>query len=530
MHRKIIVRGQECREALLRGVKEVVALVGATIGPKGRNSIIYRKYKSPIITNDGVTIARHIYLNDPIEDLGAQVLVETAMKTNELAGDGTSTSVVIGGAIVENSFATLKKGGDGVLQGRIDAMDLFRSINASKDKVIEMLDGMKKKTTKKELTNIISTSLENEEFGKQIAEIIWKIGANGHIDVLDNWSTKYGIELDITEGMKFFGTFATPYAMTDFKRKEAVYKNAKVLVTNHHIESVPQLKKVIEALQKEGKRQLVVFSEKFSDDVLKAINGAMQAAAQGHNDVFKILPVKVPALTSEELEDLAVYCNAKFVDRKAGHELVETTLNDLGSVEKVIADMDEVIVMGGEGDASQRIEILQEQMEQEKDTMFKEKLRKRIASLSAGIGVIRVGASTEQERTYLKYKIEDAVYAAKAALEDGYVPGGGIALKQIAEKLGKDDPLYEALMAPYNRIQENAGGELEIADTVIDPVKVTKYAVQNAVSAASTLITTESAITEERETVLDLFEKQVRGQAEEDFRTYGENRGKKYDD
>jgi len=324
--------------------------------------------------------------------------------------------------------------------------------------------------------------------------------------------------------MRFLGTYATPYLAQSSDQKEALWNDTLVLVTNQHVETISVFKELLSEMKAAGKLRLVIiggFSEGaagFSREVVSAIAQSMQAAAKGA-EVIQILAVKAPSLTSVELEDVAVYCNAKFIDKALGMELRDVRMVHLGHATKIAVDEDDVTVVGGAGDPTQRIAVLKEQIEREKDAMFEEKTKRRIASLSSGVGIIRVGAATEQERTYLKHKLEDAVNAAKAAMEEGTVQGGGLALKYVAEALGREHILYEALMAPYKRIQDNAGFVVEIDDTVLDSYKVVRVGFENACSAAAALITCDAGIAVRRQTLFDIWEqKMVTRDEHNDFR------------
>jgi chaperonin GroEL len=513
MIEKIIARDDEWIEKAERGVKAMGGLVGSTLGPSGRNVIIYRKYKAPMITNDGVTVARETYLEDEVEDLAAQVLVEISMKTNEQAGDGTTGSVVQATALALSCYDKIKKAGFG---GGNDAMSLFRQIMAERPKVVEALKEMAQKVGPEELRNIITTSLENREFAEKIAEMIEAVGENGYVSVEDNWDTQYGIETETTLGMKFLGTYSSAY-MVNAPRKEAIWKDSAVLLTNENIESMGALEKsFVTSFIKTGKRSLILIASKFETPAIKAFAQAIQQARQGE-DFVKVLAIKAPSLTTEEFQDIAAFTGAVFYDSKLGGSVKDAKLEGLGYVEKAVVNEDDVVLTGGKGDITSRLETLQGQVESEKDTMFKNKMKKRIASLSSGVGIIRVGAQTEQERTYMKHKIEDAVHAARAALKEGYVPGAGKALASIADKLGPDSVLYAMLKAPSTKIEENAGGTLEVPDWVIDPVKVIRLSFENACSAAGALISSGSGVTEKRKNLLDLLSKQIL-EEEEDFR------------
>lgn len=515
MEHKIIRSGKIATTKFLKGVEKVDEMVGGTLGPAGRNRIIQRKYRSPLVTNDGVTIARHLLLEDETEDLAAQVMVEIAMKTNETAGDGTTSSIVEAAALIKsliekiNGNKEMEAFGDTV----VNPMLLAKEIRKELPKVLELLKAQSIPCEGELLNNIISTSLEDLEYGKTLGELLRDVGIDGYVSIEDNWATKYGIDTELTKGMRFLGSYASPYLSTEHNKREAIFEDSFVLVTNEKLEMPSILKKLIEELQNSGKNRLVIIgghsenTNPFSKEFVAGLARVMNAAAAGNTKVIQILGVKAPTLTSEELEDVAAYCGALFFNKNLGHELKNATMKNLGFAKKIIVTEDDVNIIGGVGIADERIAVLKEQLTMEKDTMFKEKMKKRIASLSSGVGIVRVGAATEQERTYLKYKLEDAVHAAKAAMEEGIVPGGGLALKKIADELGEDHILYPALMAPYLRIRSNAGGDIEVADTVIDPLKVVRLAFTNAISAASTLITCDGAIADRRLSVMDYFEK-----------------------
>jgi chaperonin GroEL len=512
MEVKIIKSGDEAVDKFIKGIEIVDKMVGDTLGPAGRNRIISRKYRSPLVTNDGVTVARNIVLDDEIEDMAAQTLVEIAMKTNEVAGDGTTTSVVAGAALAINTFKRLKKDNEqAVFQAAsVSPITYAKEIWAELPKVLKMLKDQAVPVEGDMLDQVIATSLENLEYGVTLGELFRQVGKDGYISTEDNWGTKYGIDTEVTRGMRFLGTYASPYLATERNQKEAVWENTHVLVCNQRIEKPATLAKLIKEMDTAKLGKLVIiagFSEgtnPYSKEFIEGLAKVMQAA-QVNPNIIKILAIKAPTLTSNELEDVAVFTDARFIDKTKGDKLTEVSLRDCGFAAKIVVTEDDVNIIGGRGNTEERIAILKGQMEIEKDAMFLEKLKRRIASLSAGVGIIRVGAPTEQERTYLKYKLEDAVNAAKAALEEGIVPGAGIALMRIADELGAEHILYPALMAPYDRIRSNAGGELEVPDTIVDPHKVVRLAFTNACSAAAALISTDGGIADRRQTVFDSF-------------------------
>lgn len=497
---KTLVRGQEAREKILNGVNVVDEVVGGTLGPSGRNVLIQQKYRSPAVYNDGVTIARHISLEDQTEDLGAQILVEAALKSNETVGDGTTTTVVLAAEVIRQCFERIGKDDlDPVLGGaKANPMALFREIQSEKDKVLKILESKSRKLEKDELINVVTTSLEDKNLAKMVVEMIEKLGKDAHISVVDNWATKYDITPETITGFRDYGTYCTPYCINTEKR-EAIWEGTPVLVFNHQMQSVHVLANLLKKLREQGIMKLAIFSSgdgqpAFDEPVIKQIAITNLQAAKGNSEAMRILGVKVPSMTTEQLTDLACFTDSHFFNKKLGEELKDTNIEHLGFAEKIVVNEDEFVILGGRGNTEQRIQNLQKEVEAEKDIMFKNKLERRIASLSSGVGIIRVGAPTEPEREYLRLKLEDAVNAAKAALEEGVVKGGGECFREIAEELGESSILYTALKRPYERIRENHGGDLAISDDVLDPTKVERLALINACSAAGTLITSEAAI------------------------------------
>lgn len=516
MEVKILESGQRAVDKFLEGVRQVDEMVGGTLGPSGRNRIIQRKYRSPLVTNDGVTIARHMIIKDEVADLAAQVLVEIAMKTNETVGDGTTSSIVIAAALIKDALMAVKEGSHLSAFGgsSVNVMEVARAMKRELPKVLDLLKKQQVMLEGNMLDDVIATSLEDLEYGKTLGELMRTVGVDGYVSIEDNWATKYGIDTEITKGMRFLGTYASPYLATERNAKESIFEDAYILVTNEKIETPTVLSKLIKEMEEKKKRRLVIIgghsenTNPYSKEFIAGVARVMQQAAKGV-DMIQILAVKAPTLTSTELEDVAAYTNALFFDKNLGHELKNACMENLGFAQRVVVNEDDVHIIGGAGLPEERIAVLKEQLDIEKDTMFAEKLKRRIASLSSGVGIIRVGAATEQERTYLKYKLEDAVHAARAAMEEGIVPGGGLALQAIADELGKEHVLYAALVAPYLRIRENAGGEIKVPTNIVDPHKVVRLALTNAVSAAATLITCDGAIAEQKLTVLDYFEKKL---------------------
>ena len=501
---KRILIDQQARDALKRGIDLVAKVVGGTLGPAGQNVVIEAKglgwgrARAPVITNDGVSIARQIVLEDEIEDMGAQSLIDVAIKTNEMVGDGTTTSVVLAHAIIDKIFKKLDEE-KLLLKGSTNVRDFYRQVNESCAKVVEKLKTMAKPIKeKKDIENVAMISLANEKLGRIVADMVHKIGKDGLITVEEGYG--YETKTELVSGMKFVGSYLDEQLMTN-PRKEAVLKDPIILVMNGRIEEQPKLKSVCDWLLKNQKKELVVICESYSKEispfvVLNKIKG-----------VFYCLAVKAPALTTSQLEDVAIYTGAKFIDQNQGMNLEHLEMIDLGRAEKIVVDKDDTFIVKGKGNKKaieERIEKLKvERDEVEKTDMFKKKIDKRIASLASGVGLIEVAAKSDAETEYLLRKVEDSVLACKAAMEEGIVKGGGLALKEINDELPKDDILKDILTKPYEKIQENAGGQLEIGENVIDPVKVVRVALENACSMAGIFITVQGAIAWKKGKIVD---------------------------
>jgi len=524
MWKKIIVNGVEAQKKFLKGIEVVDKMVGDTLGPSGRNRLLPMKYKSPWVINDGMEIARRIVLDDPIEDLAAQTIIEVSQRTAEQAGDGTTGSVVIASEIARHCLGKMiKEGNEPTFLGssKSNPMQMWRDIQSEKDKAVEILKTKFSKELKdKDLDNIISTSLENLEYGQTLGKLLREIGIDGYVSVEDNWATKYGITTEMTTGMRFLGKMASPYLANTSNGKEAIWEESHILVTNHKIEHENEIKPLLEDLIKNNIRKVIIISgysegeSGYSKRVIEmlareCVASRMQKEGKitSNNPLFEILAIKAPSLTSSELEDVSTFVGATFIDKNLGIQMQSVRTESLGFAKKISVTEDEVNLIGGKGDVKDRIEVLKKQIELEKDVMFQEKLKRRVASLASGVGIIRVGAQTESERAYLKEKLKDAVSAAKVAQQEGYVKGGGQTLAEIAKILGKDSILYTALKAPFERIQKNAGVVLDIPKTVVDPTKVIRLALENACSGAGMLITSDGAIADQKLTYGDFLEK-----------------------
>lgn len=477
----------DARTKLKRGIDVVADAVSATIGPSGRNAIIGRPYQTPLITNDGVTIAREITLEDEIEQLGVEIVQQAAKLSNDKAGDGTTTTTVILKHLIDTVYEKLNQPTT-LIQTEVDVMVIKREIEDACLKVLTELDKIKKPIkTKEDLIKAATISVESKDLGEKIAEMIWELGEDALVTV--EMYQGSDIDFSITEGAEIKSGMVSPYFANN--GEQAVYENPNILITNEKIEHTKQIQSIINQLNQNGSSNLIIICDAFEKNVLLPL-------VQTHMTTpFKFLLIKSPQFGQlEYLEDIALLTGTQVINKEKGMRLEDTLITQLGSCKKIVADKDKTLLIGIKKAPK---ELIKELKAKKPESLFdKEKLQKRVAFLSSAMGMIRVGAESETEKEYLKLKIDDAVYATKAALEDGYVQGGGIALKTVAENIG-DTILTKALNAPYTQIQKNAGGNLVIGEDIIDPVKVTKNAVQNACSVAKIFLTTEIAIADKRE-------------------------------
>ncbi len=531
---KQIVFGDQARLRLKAGIDRVADAVRITIGPKGRNVVFDKGYGAPTITNDGVSIAKEITLADKIENMGAEIVKDVASKTNDAAGDGTTTAVVLAQAISEAGFRKTTLG--------VNAMGVRLGIEAATKAAVEVLRGMAKPIKDKhEIKQVATISAESEEFGTIIAEAIDKVGKDGVVTVEESQS--FGVESELVEGMQFDKGYVSPYMITDADRMEAEYHDPLILITDKKISSIKDILPLLEKLAQTGKKELVIIAEDIDGEALATL------VVNKLRGIFHTLAVKAPGFgdrRKEMLRDIAILTGAQVVSEEVGMKLENVTLSDLGQARRVIASKDTTTIVGGKGkktDIEDRIGQIKKEIEVSDSNYDKEKLRERLGKLSGGVAVIRVGAATESEMKYKKLKIEDAVEATKAAIEEGIVAGGGAALIRVATKLaGKKLPpsspdiahefsvgveiLLKALESPLRQIAINAGKEdgsvvVEavkkstgtagydanadkiiddmFAAGIIDPVKVTRTGLERAASAAAILLTTEVAISDEPE-------------------------------
>lgn len=525
---KKVIFDQDVRNAMKRGVDIVADAVKVTIGPKGRNVALGKSWGGPTITNDGVSIAKEITLADKFEDMGASIVKEVATKTNDKAGDGTTTAVVLTQAIVHEGLKRTALGAN--------AMMVRRGIEqAAKDAVAELKKMSREIKGKNDIRQVATISAESEELGTNIADIVEKVGKDGVVTVEESQSI--GIETDYVEGMEFDKGYVSAYLITNPERMEAEAKDAPILVTDKKISTVKDILPLLEKIAASGKRDLVIIADDVDGEALATF--IVNKLKGG----FNVLAVKAPGYgdrKKEMLADIATTIGAQVITEDLGLSLEKAELAMLGKATRVVATKDSTVIVGGKGKKSvidERVAQLKKQLETTDSKYDKEKISERIAKLTGGVAVIRVGAATETEMKYLKDKIEDAVNATKAAIAEGIVPGGGAALAKVAEKLNKKlDPkahdeytvgyriLTSALGAPLLQIAHNAGREdaavvlqevvkkggsfgfdasaesveATIVDMyeagIIDPVKVTRSGVENAASAAAVLLTTEAAV------------------------------------
>ncbi|KND48757.1 MAG: chaperonin GroL [Parcubacteria bacterium C7867-005] len=534
---KQIIFNEDARNALKRGVDKVADAIRITIGPRGRNVVIDRGYGSPTITNDGVTIAKGITLPDKFENMGAEIVKEVAQKTNDIAGDGTTTSVVLTQALINLGFQKTMMGAN--------PMGVKLGIEEATKDTVSFLRAMAKPIkTDEEIRQVATISAESEEIGRIIADTIKKVGKDGVVTVEE--SQTLGIDSEIVEGIQFDKGYISHYMVTNTDRMEAEYKDPGILVTDKKISSIKDILPLLEKLAESGKKDLVIIAEDVEGEALTTF--VVNKLRGG----FNVLAVKAPGYGDrkrEGLEDIAVMVGARVVSDDIDIKFENIGLDVLGKANRIVSTKDNTIIVGGKGkkvDIEKRIKSIKAQIEVTKSKFDLEKLNERLAKLSGGVAVIRVGAATETEMRYLKLKIEDAVNATRAAIDEGIVPGGGAALVKISKKIEgkfKDSDhskkahiniqsgefalgylaLVEALREPLRQIAKNAGKEPGVVLSevlkgsnnsgydaltdsfvddmfrvgIIDPVKVTRSAIENASSAASILLTTEVAITEE---------------------------------
>ena len=495
MKKTKVVVGSKVPEIILTGVNIVYDAVKLTLGPKGGNALLYGIYGgSPRITNDGVTIAECIEPKDELVNQVAQSFKEACKKTNEKAGDATTTTTVIAGALANNVLGKVSNTG---LIGKQKSSDVMQIRKDLMDAVIPVVEEIKKRAIKvtslEDLEKIATVSVENEQLGKTIAAIVYQIGIDGFVDVQEGYNGM--IEHEVIEGMRFPAKVSAKAFVNNPAKYEMVVQDAPVLVTNYAIDNINEIVAVINTV---GFKKMAILAPSFADQVLVEFVKAAKEA-----NIF-IFPVKVPALRTEQFEDVCAYFGATFINKDNGVQLKATNATHFGFVDKlVVKDIDareDAIAIGGKGSKSEvvvnRIKDLRDAISATKVASHRKLIERRIASLASAVAVVKVGAISDAETKYLKLKVEDAVYACKGALEEGYVKGGGLCLKEIAESLTQTI-LTDALIAPHKQILENAGvDEMNIPDYVIDNAKAVRLAVEHAVSVVAHLVTTKIIVAE----------------------------------
>jgi chaperonin GroEL len=524
---KLIAFDEEARRALERGMNKLADAVRVTLGPKGRNVVLDKKWGAPTITNDGVSIAKDIDLEDPFERIGAELVKEVAKKTDDVAGDGTTTATVLAWAMVREGLKNVAAGAN--------PMSLKKGIEAAVEAAVaSLVDLSKPADTKEQIAQVASISAADNEIGQMIADAIDKVGKDGVITVEESQS--FGMDMDLVEGMRFDKGYIAPYFATDVERQEAVLENAYVLLVSSKISSVRDVLPVLEKVMQSG-RPLLIIAEDVDGEALATL------VVNKIRGTFKSVAVKAPGFGERRkamLQDIAILTGATVISEEIGLKLETATLELLGTARKVVVTKDETTIVEGAGsdaDIKGRISQIKAEIENTESDYDREKLQERLAKLSGGVAVIKVGAATEVELKEKKHRIEDAVSTTKAAIEEGVVPGGGVALLrsqsrilEAAEKLSGDEQtgarlVAKAVEAPLNQIAVNAGleggvivdkvrhltkateglnaetGEYEdlLKAGVIDAAKVTRSALQNAASIAALFLTTECVIVDKPE-------------------------------
>jgi chaperonin GroEL len=526
MSKKIIKFGTEARKAIQEGVNTVVKAVQTSYGPLGRTSII-EGYGDPQVTNDGVTIAKAIELEGP-EQMGVKLAQQAASKTNDIAGDGTSLTTVLTGAFVNEGLKVVESGSDPIqVRGGIQKAVAFAlETLATYTKVI---------ATEEEMADVATISSRSRDIGQMIARMIKKVGKDGVVTVQTGDSNK--IEEELTEGMQFDKGYKSPYMVTDVNRMEAILDKPYILVTDKKISSIQELVPVIEAIAQQGKKELVIIADDIDGEALATL------VLNKMRGIFSVLAVQAPGFGESRkaiLEDIALLTGATFVSNDLGMQLKTLTIDDLGNSDKIISTKDYTTIVGGKGDKKDlagRVEIIRQSLETTKSDYEKEKLQERLAKLVGGVGVIKVGAATEVEMKELKYLVEDALNATKAAVAEGVVPGGASSLVRISKQLellqstnSEENTginiVKKALLAPFRAMAQNSGvydisilvNQIEsellsgydfknmvmvedmIKEGITDPVLVLKQALSNSSSVACSILTTEVAVCEEPKT------------------------------
>jgi chaperonin GroEL len=528
MTAKILAFSEDARMRLKEGVDVIAKAVATTLGPKGRNVALDRKFGSPSITHDGVSVAKEIELEDPFENMGAQLLKEAATKTNDIAGDGTTTSTVLAHAMVTNGLKNLAAGSNPMMLKRGIEMASKAVAQAIADQAIDV-------TTKEEIASVAAISAQDREIGELIAEVMDKVGKDGVITVEESKGLEF--ETEYVEGMQFDRGYISAYFVTDPENMEAVIEEPYLLIHDKKISAAADIVPILEKLVQVGKRELIVIAEDIDGEALATL------VLNKLRGMLNVVAVKAPGFGDRRkamLQDIAILTGGTVISEELGRKLESVTINDLGKAGKVVASKEDTTIIEGQGDAEKikgRIEEIKVEIDKSTSDYDREKLQERLAKLSGGVAVIRVGAATETELKEKKHRVEDALSATRAAVEEGIVPGGGVALintlKKIKNLKSKEEDentgihiVRKALEMPLRKIVENSGEDgaviLEgvrrrqeeqsnfnigfdvigndyvdmVKAGIIDPAKVTKGALENAASIAAMILTTEALITE----------------------------------
>jgi chaperonin GroEL len=527
---KQIIFNEEARNALKAGVDKLANAVKVTLGPKGRNVVIDRSFGAPQITKDGVSVAKEIELEDKFENLGAEMVKEVASKTNDTAGDGTTTATVLAQAMINQGLKLVSSG--------IDPIEIRYGMEAKvKDLVAKLKESSKSINTKDEIAQVASISANDKEIGNIIAEAMESVGKDGVITVEEGQS--FGVEKEVVEGMQFDKGYVSPYMITDSDSMKAEFEEPSILLTDKKITSVQEILPLLEKMAQSGKKDLVIIAEDIEGEALATF------VVNKLRGTFNVLAIKAPGFGDRRkamLDDIAILTGGRVISEEVGLKLENATIEDLGQARKVVSTKDNTTIVDGKGDdkiITARVESIKKEIEASDSDFDKEKLQERLAKMAGGVAVIKVGAATETEMKEKKDRIEDALNATRAAVEEGVVPGGGLALaqagnafeeltndkkdenpgskiidqaiiepiKQIASNAGKDGSLIL-----YNIIRENKGGKKNLGYNaaankfedmieagIVDPTKVVRMALENASSAAIMFLTTEAVITDKPE-------------------------------
>lgn len=519
---KQIKHGEDARRALEAGLNTLANTVKITLGPKGCNVVLEKKYGAPLITNDGVTIAKEIELEDPFENMGAQLVREVAAKTNDVAGDGTTTATILAQAIVREGMKNVAAGAN--------PMVLRRGIEAAVEEAVAGLKEISKPVSgKQEIAQVASISASDEKVGALISDAMEKVGNDGVITIEEGKTMK--TELNVVEGMQFDRGYASAYMVTDSDKMEAVLDDPYILITEKKISNIQEILPVLEPIAQQGKKLLIIAEDVEGDALATLVVNKLRG-------IFTCVAVKAPGFgdrRKEMLKDIATLTGGEVISEELGMDLKETTINQLGRARQVRVDKENTTIVEGAGDQeaiAARVKQIRAQIAETTSEYDKEKLQERLAKLAGGVAVISVGAATEPEMKEIKMRIEDALNATRAAVEEGIVPGGGIALLSVIDRVKALEAKYEgdfrtgvaiivrALEEPIRQISANAGleGSVIVANVrsagkvgygydaakneygmmvekgIIDPTKVTRSALQNAASVAAMVLTTESIV------------------------------------